>query len=114
MDLGAISWTYYSSQKYFYAIVPNRFYNTVNGKGLCSKYLFAGTFPSNQGATLRDGSFMFTSSSSRLYVYIRDDSYTDADVFRTASAGVTLAYEVATPETYTLTLEQKIQLLDQL
>lgn len=102
VDMGTLNYTYDSS--------GGRFYTSVSGKknessdsemmlAISSMYkpMTATAFQSNptngtmRGATVGG------------YCYFRNNEYTDAAAFKTAMAGQTLVYELATPQTYQLT-----------
>jgi hypothetical protein len=110
VDMGTLNYTYDSS--------GGRFYTSVSGKknessdsemmlAISSMYkpMTATAFQSNptngtmRGATVGG------------YCYFRNNEYTDAASFKTAMAGQTLCYELATPQTYNLTPEQVTMLL---
>ena len=112
VDLGTLTWIYYPNDTYFYAIISNRFKNGVNGGGVCNNYAFAGTNKSSEVSNLSNKSFMFTSNSANNYIYIRDDSYTDAASFKAAVSGVWLVYELAEPTTETALPYQSPQIVD--
>lgn len=104
VDLGALNWINHSSGV-FWAIINGKakgFNNIV-----CSQYETAsaagvGNLQNNQIAGENSGSA----------VYIKDTRFTtDVAAFKTAMSGVQLVYELATPQTYTLTPTQVSTLL---
>lgn len=107
VDMGGLTYGYSGSG-------PN-FYGTVSGKKagnfnmLCEKYKV--TDSSSIAGMLNN---QIKGNANNATVYIKDSAYTTAAAFKTASGGVLLAYELATPVEYTLTMQQMIQLLDQL
>ena len=72
---------------------------------LCSSYAVRATTSQNVlGDYMQDKSCAFVTNSMNFC--IRDDSYTDAETFKSAVLGQKLVYELATPITYQLTPQQ--------
>lgn len=98
VDLGSLTWTrqsYGSRYRFFSNNLSASPTNTENV--ICNRYI--------QNRYVTDGaSLAIDKSVSIAYdrVYIIDDSYTDADAFKTDMQGVMLYYELATPEEYVL------------
>lgn len=78
--------------------------SSVAANAICSQYPVV---PSNN---VVDGS-LAVSSGTVGTVYVRDTRYSDAASFKTAMSGVQLVYELATPQTITLTPTQIDSLL---
>lgn len=100
VDLGTLSWGYSSADA--------RFYNngvdykrptsaTEVANAICSQYAVT------KLGTLNDGTMCLDMNG---YIYVKDSRYTDATSFKSAVSGQTLAYELATPQTYQLTPQQ--------
>ena len=103
--IGALSWSYDSQY--------TRFSCGIQGM-LTGKY---GTrqvpLYSSQYYNVKDGrpigdvpNYAIYGSGSGAFVYITDSRYTDASAFKSANADVPIVYELATPQTYTLTPQQ--------
>lgn len=71
---------------------------------------------SNSTASAAGDNYVWIRSATGRRIYVKDVSKSDmtAAEFKNAMDGVTFVYELDTPETYTLTLQQMLQLLDQL
>ena len=97
VDLGDLSWSYSSGMAVFYADLPS---NTPEPKmggydAVCSIYAcYTGSY-SGQG----DKTFTINNTSweSIKRVWIKDSSYTDPTVFKTAVTGQKLVYPLANP-----------------
>ncbi|MBO7730911.1 MAG: hypothetical protein J6S67_00110 [Methanobrevibacter sp.] len=95
VDLGSLTWTYEDSEtpKRFRASLPT--VPKLSGLVVCSKYL--GT---QKGAgALDDKELCISGTQAYPFLRIRDDSITDATVFKNAVNGQKLVYELATPTT---------------
>ena len=93
IDLGTLTWNRYQfgSNYAFYVNVPTKYSGQSVG-GLCE------TYPVTRNATgpgMLDNKTMDT-QSNQTYIYIRDDSYTDARTFKTSLNGVLLYYPLRT------------------
>lgn len=107
VDLGTLSWSYNSSNGFFYANVVGGVTNLgvyVMPNILCSIYKtdvskYGADFPSAENAIV-------TWSRDSSQVQIKDTAYTDATAFKTAMNGVQLCYELATPTTIQLTPQE--------
>ena len=116
VDLGSLTWTYYTGES-----IPMFYADIVGGKefplrglstyGVCSNYavepksLSAADFAAlGYYHAAFNGLGVATHDISR--ILISDSAYTDAPTFKTAMSGVQLVYELATPQTYTLTAQQ--------
>ena len=105
--LGTLAWSYYATgyaHPFFYATLATS--SVTDTLDLLTSI----------GYTPRTFSDMISNNMSICIVNnnsvrIRDDSYTDADVFETAMSGVQLVYEIATPVTYNLTNLEVIKTL---
>lgn len=91
VDLGSLGWTYNTS---FFAN-PMFYYNLTDSKISINKIQ-----PKYEKTTvglnlMADKTFNVNSGSK--YIYVRDDSYTDATAFKEAMNGVYLYYELAEP-----------------
>jgi hypothetical protein len=96
VDLGTLNWLY--DGRHFATIneaTPTQGAQSQNA--VCSNYAW------DNGYSQKNGYFFISSSH---YLTIWDSSYTDAASFKTAMSGVQLAYELATPITYSLTPKQ--------
>ena len=90
VDLGSLSWTYYSATGVFWATVSDIKVQTPNL--ICSKYLTQGYISSS--ANLQNGYIgtnMWTGNGNQIIV--KDSSYSNATDFKTAMSGVYLFYE---------------------
>lgn len=100
VDLGTLNYTYTYKEG-----IPSRFRTTLtNGKYGIN--LYCTQYKTTQ-AKEEDKTIYFADSyygTNALIIW--DSSYTDATTFKTAMSGVYLAYELATPITYTLTPTQ--------
>lgn len=113
VDMGTLIWrrtTSYSNPIFFITVTGKLMSNIPM---LCSAYKFSGNFrgAENFAQSAENGSIGNCYANEQIYV--RDDSYTDADTFRTAVTGQTVFYELATPQTYQLTPTQVSTLLGQ-
>lgn len=80
----------------------------VNGNAMSVLYAF------DKGASpnlMPDKSFTLFGSNR---IYVKDIAYDSATAFKNSLTDATLVYELVTPETYTLTPQQMLQLLDQI
>lgn len=94
VDMGTLDWSKYSDGK-FYIQLTDMKVSTINL--LCSKYIATAN---PVGSSAKNG---YISCGVNLnYIYVHDDSYTDAAAFKDAMNGVLLYYELATPEEYIL------------
>lgn len=106
-DMGLLEWTYNSAQL---SMVSNSLVS-VCGDGqhlLCSNYKLANSL---QGAALagldkviaiNKASTKTTGNFAPGVLVVKDTNYTDANTFKTAMNGVSLVYELATPQTVQL------------
>lgn len=106
VDLGTLNWTYYESLDSY----PSCFYAELAGKenqsdnyGVCSAYVVSESNAVNLTVAriylTNDKMLVLSNGSSKPYVYVRNDAYTDAATFKAALSGVYLVYELATPIT---------------
>lgn len=97
LDLGTLDWHYDSKAKRFYAYdIPNYKSNdSYSSNGLCAKYEV--NFEAAQKDLGVDIIYWNVWCFYSVTLYIRDNSYTDADTFKNAMSGVMLIYELATP-----------------
>ena len=111
VDLGTLNWTRSNNNGswtnyMFFAKIENMLAGTKNimlGKyQLTDIPYYSSAFPDK----------MINTTSSSNYLYIRDDSYTDAATFKTAMSGVMLLYEKATPTITEADPYQQIQVVD--
>ena len=105
VDLGTLSWGYYSSTNHFYITINDSIATGTNF--MCSKYVYNGTA----------GSSVMSDKPTGLYRYgnifrIKDTSYTDVVTFQEAMSGVMLVYELATPTTETAQPYTALQTVD--
>ena len=94
VDMGTLSWNRYQfSEVYaFYCSVANKYsYGSV--AGLCEVYPVVQT-PTSAGYLQNK---TMDTQSYETYIYVRDDSYTDARTFKTSLNGVLLYYPLQTP-----------------
>lgn len=100
VDLGGLTW-YLDSTYGFYAAVSGKLERSNNG--LCARYEAVSY---NSSFTSKDDVICVNMRSLGAVwgdrVVVRDSSYSDATTFKTAMSGVTLYYELATPEEYIL------------
>ena len=107
VDLGSLTWTYEDSEtpKRFRASLPTG--PKLGGLVVCSKYL--GT---QKGAgALDDKELCISGTQAYPFLRIRDDSITDATVFKNAVNGQKLVYELATPTSETADAYENPQLV---
>ena len=106
VDLGTLTWTYQASSDSY----PSCFCAELTGKenqsnnyGVCSAYVVSesnGVNLTNARSYLtNDKMLVLSNGSSRPYVYVRNDAYTDAATFKSAMSGVYLVYKLATSTT---------------
>lgn len=102
VNLGTLSWTYYSASKFFYTDILSVLKIPANTSTVanlrCSLYQAVANSTLEGDATLD----MVMSVNPNPRIRIRNLAYTTAADFKAAMAGVYLYYERATPETYTL------------
>ena len=96
VDLGSLTWYYDNNggrweHWIFFAQVADK--STATQSILLSSIYPQGAFGDNKAIA----------QSGNAFIYIRDDDYTSVADFKTAMSGVQLCYELATPQTYTLT-----------
>lgn len=106
VDLGTLNWNSAYVQPYSVFIAKTNTVGVNSNKTLCSAYLYSGY---SIGAirpdkTINIGVPYF--DSQKMTVSVKDTSYIDATVFKTAMSGVQLVYELETPLTYQLTSQQ--------
>lgn len=109
VDLGDLSWTYYTGETnpIFQASVTGAkiYTESVMPNALSECYVARVTASrSNFASNANNGEFSF--QNNYVTLLIRNISYSDADVFKTAMTGVKLVYELATPQTIQLTPTQ--------
>ena len=110
VDLGTLNWSLYNG-KFTSALNPEplrKAFGEINM--LCSIYK-TGTYGSS--SSQGDGTIWLSASTSANTVYVEDSRYTDAASFKTAMSGVQLCYELATPQTYTLTGQEITPIIGQ-
>lgn len=103
IDLGELTYTYKTESGIdYYFFQSSSISDFLIGYNdlICSQYKNAKN--GNRKTMTSDHMIAITNSTNSNRVCIRDDSYSDADVFRTAMSGVQLVYELATPITTTL------------
>lgn len=122
-DLGELDWGYSSVTNGSGDTVPvfrslaNVISAKAHAKGLSSAYDVAngGTYATCLKKIREENCSIWINSSywssSSLRIVVRNDAYTDADLFKTAVSGVQLVYELATPQTYQLTATEVQMLL---
>lgn len=96
IDLGSLTYTRSNASGttdyyFFHAQISDM---KTHSDVLTSKYAYN---PSGNTTAMADKDIITGSQNN--YIYIRDDSYTDATTFKTAMNGVKLVYELATPTT---------------
>ena len=109
VDLGNLSWTYYTggTNPIFQASVTGAkiYTESVMPNALSECYVARATASrSNFASNANNGEFSF--QNNYVTLLIRNTSYSDADVFKTAMTGLKLVYELATPLTIQLTPQQ--------
>ena len=118
VDLGTLTWTISegSPANYFQTYLSvSKITPVPNGiaNAFCTKYsLYMGSGASFRGTDSGIWVAPTNISSSRAYILIRDDSYTDATTFKTAMSGVMLVYELATPTTESANPYASSQIVD--
>lgn len=93
IDLGSLNWTYQSDNSRFYSTDLNQEAKKVLSNDdvvnmLCAKYR------TNSFTNLQDKELCFTTTGD---LFIKDSTYTDAQIFKTAMNGIYLFYELAIP-----------------
>ena len=105
VDFGTLEWTYVQgSVNYFRASLSDHLIGSL--KMICSLY-------ETKSSTGVSGmtNMMITCSANSDYIYVRDDTYTDAVAFTAAMSGVYLIYEKATASSPSITQAQADTLL---
>ena len=98
--MGTQTWTYNDSDYdfgYFRATISNKKMGSENNF-LCESYANA----SGNRATLQNNQIARSNNTSA-NICIRNDSYTDAELFKQSLNGIKLIYELDTPVQFTLT-----------
>ena len=115
VDLGAINWRYDATNKLFYATLVDAVKNKNAGLHcICEIYKSVegygvhGINDMSQDNAVAVGS---TFLDNALNLLIRNTSYTNANIFKTAMSGKKLVYELATPTALTTTPAQVATLL---
>ena len=110
VDLGSLSWSIFQSTQsglsFFYAALSNGAANVTGGReAYCASYKRYAPNSDNWWMSTPDKQFISQASgvSGTPRVWIRDDTYTDKDSFKTAVSGVMLVYKLATPIEYPIT-----------
>jgi len=107
-DLYNRTWTYNSSNAWFYASMPSDSPTSKNYgyEGICDRYKVVQehttTFKNDDMAV----SYCNLSLSSSKRIFIRDSRYTDATAFKNSLNGSKLVYQLGTPQTVQLTAQQ--------
>lgn len=96
VDMGTLDWNHSSSVKGFFSSSNLPVDSVERSQGKCAPY----TVVSKPYSNLANGEMIVRdpSYSSRSRVYVKDDRYTDGEIFKAAMSGVMLYYELATPE----------------
>lgn len=100
IDLGTLNWSLYNGK--FVAALPlsKRYSPNATINALCSNYP---VYPAQSSVGHDVDKSLWISYSATPELYVQDSTYADAASFKTAMSGVQLGYELATPQTYTLT-----------
>ena len=94
------AWTYREAQKVFFVGVADM---KRPGTLMSSHYAYSTASPTSiPNYSIWNQSYWLSPKN----LIIRDDRFTDADSFRTNMGGVTIVYELETPQTYNLTAQQ--------
>ena len=107
VDLGMLEWTYIDAYELFYANVPDKNNLNPNINVICSKYVSSknkvNVSQDVNGGAQADNTIagFYNSASTNSWVYVKDTSYTDVAIFKSAMSGVMLVYELATPVPFT-------------
>ena len=109
VDLGTLDWVYATTNIVMYTKSLNA-QNAV-AEMLCTAYPYAGISDSNGQARDKGNMTLSVYSGADRRIYIRDDRYTDAAIFKTAMSGIMLVYKLATPVEYTLSAQEITTLL---
>ena len=113
VNLGTLSWSYESTNKFFYANVSGGVSNygiSVLPNIICSIYKTVTTrYSANWNYDSANGCISWSRDSSR--VECKNTAYTSASDFKSAMSGQTLVYELATPLTVQLSQSQMQTLL---
>lgn len=96
VDLGSLTWSYYSENNFFVCYnIPNMKITNTDSERLDG--LFCAKYPIDTNVTVSTQATDKTMKRHSGWLYIRDTSFTSADSFRAAMAGVILNYELDEP-----------------
>ena len=105
VDMGSLSWTYYSASNAFYCTIADM--NRANNDFVCSAY----ALNPHPVAEISDGQFTNKSGANNT-LWFKNSAYTDATAFDSSVTGQTLCYRLATlPDPITITGEDLQTLL---
>lgn len=111
IDMGSLNWNYGAVQgiNYFYVNIAGQ----RNGKyrGQCVSPLY-NCITTNPYSSAEDKTLFIGNSAAAPVLYVRDDDYSDKNVYKAAVNGVYLVYELAEPTTETAEPFQTVQIVD--
>ena len=110
VDLGTLTWTYDSTQKWFSAALSLAKKDTDSYVANIVSAMYLPSSRTYMSNNLDENGLISINSIGNLLV--RNLTYTDAATFKTAMSGVKLLYEVATPTTETADAYQQIMAVD--
>lgn len=103
LDLGDLTWTYYSGDRIFVASMPNDVISPIagGGDGVCDIYARY----SGAGSEQPDNAFTYCDSTRNpnKIIIVTNSAYTNGNTFKTAMTGHKLIYQLATPTEIQLT-----------
>lgn len=107
VDLGSLNWARYnfSGVYAFYVSLPTKTSGSA-AWGICERYKVV---PWTSPVSLLDGQMDIQSNTT--YLYVRDDSCSDVETFKSVNDGTKFVYSLATPTTVHLTPAQVTTLL---
>lgn len=109
VDLGTKNWTYTSTSGagggYFSTYLTGRKLGAIYNHMICSKYEITSIRGYSNIPSTTD-KVIFCSNNTQTSISIIDSSYTDETTFTNAMSGVYIIYELETPITPTITVEQ--------
>ena len=105
VDLGTLTWTAYGATSSYDRYITSGIDSTAKEGtvGICSHFQGSRAYSA--------GNIVIGSGSSKLSVFTEKGQYASASAFKTAMNGATYVYELATPQTYTLTGQEISTLL---
>lgn len=110
VDLGTKNWTYTSTSGagggYFSTYLTGRKLGAIYNHMICSKYEITSIRGYSNIPSTTDKVIFCSNNNTQTSISIIDSSYTDETTFTNAMSGVYIIYELETPITPTITVEQ--------